>query len=83
MMVRARRWSEGYNVRTAFDAKHQLITAHEMTDVGSDRDQHGQAGPRSEVQEGFSVVADRGYLKSEEVLDCNDAGIPACVPLIF
>lgn len=28
----------------------------------------------------LSVVADRGYLKSEEILACHDAGINAYVP---
>ena len=29
----------GYNVQTAVDAKHHLIVAHEVTNVGSDRSQ--------------------------------------------
>jgi len=29
----------GYNVQTAVDAKHHLIVAHEVTNIGSDRDQ--------------------------------------------
>ena len=29
----------GYNVQTAVDAKHHLIVAHEVTNVGHDRDQ--------------------------------------------
>src|SRR5665647_2253838 len=29
----------GYNVQTAVDAKHHLIVAHEVTNVGSDREQ--------------------------------------------
>src|SRR5450755_883921 len=29
----------GYNVQTAVDAKHHMIVAHEVTNVGHDRDQ--------------------------------------------
>jgi hypothetical protein len=29
----------GYNVQLAVDAKHHLIVAHEVTNVGHDRDQ--------------------------------------------
>jgi hypothetical protein len=29
----------GYNVQTAVDAKHHMIAAHEVTNVGHDRDQ--------------------------------------------
>jgi hypothetical protein len=28
----------------------------------------------------LTVVADRGYVKSEEILACHEAGITACVP---
>ena len=73
----------GYNVQTAVDTKHHLIVAHEVTNVGSDRDQLSSMAKQAREAMGtekLSVVADRGYFKSEEVLACHDAGIIAYVP---
>lgn len=73
----------GYNVQTAVDTKHHLIVAHEVTNAGSDRDQlSSMATQAREVMgtEKLSVVADRGYFKSEEILACHNAGITAYVP---
>jgi transposase len=73
----------GYNVQTAVDAKHHLIVAHEVTNVGTDRDQltsmANQARDAMGIQE-LTAVADRGYFKSEEILACHEAGITAIVP---
>jgi len=73
----------GYNVQTAVDTKHHLIVAHEVTNVGSDRDQLSSMAKQAREAMGtekLSVVADRGYFKSEEILACHDAGIIAYVP---
>jgi transposase len=73
----------GYNVQTAVDTQHHLIVAHEVTNAGSDRDQlSSMAKQAREVMgsETLSVVADRGYFKSEEILACHDANIIAYVP---
>jgi transposase len=73
----------GYNVQTAVDTKHHLIVAHEVTNIGIDRDQltsmAKQARSAMAVQE-LTVIADRGYFKSEEILACHEAGIKALVP---
>jgi transposase len=73
----------GYNVQTAVDAKHHLIVAHEVTNVGSDREQlttmAKQARDAMGVQE-LTAVADRGYFKSEEILASQKAGINVIVP---
>ncbi|MCQ4261204.1 IS1182 family transposase [Stutzerimonas stutzeri] len=73
----------GYNVQTAVDTQHHLIVAHEVTNVGSDRDQLSAMAKQAKeamASETLSVVADRGYFKSEEILACQDANIITYVP---
>ena len=73
----------GYNVQTAVDTQHHLIVAHEVTNVGSDRDQLSSMAKQAReamASDALSVVADRGYFKSEQILACHDAGITAYVP---
>lgn len=56
----------GYNVQTAVDAKHHLIVAHEVTNIGSDRDQLSSMAKQVREAMGrvtLSVVADKGYFK--------------------
>lgn len=72
-----------YNVQAAVDTQHHLIVAHEVTNVGSDRDQlsaMAQQAREAMASKTLSVVADRGYFKSEEILACHDANITAYVP---
>jgi transposase len=73
----------GYNVQTAVDAKHHLIVAHEVNNIASDRGQLSsmakQASEATGIKE-LTVVADRGYFKGEEILECEKAGITAVVP---
>jgi hypothetical protein len=73
----------GYNVQTAVDAQHHLIVTHEVTNVGSDRDQlYKMAEKAREAMgtDGLTAVADRGYFKSQEILACHEAGIVPLVP---
>jgi hypothetical protein len=73
----------GYNVQTAVDTQHHLIVAHEVTNVGSDRDQLSSMAKQARdamAPEALSVVADRGYFKSEEILACHDANITSMCP---
>jgi transposase len=73
----------GYNVQAAVDAKHHLIVAHEVTNVGNDRGQlsnmAGQAKAAMGV-EALDVLADRGYFKGEEVMACEPLGVVPYVP---
>ncbi|MEP6968660.1 MAG: IS1182 family transposase [Pseudomonadota bacterium] len=73
----------GYNVQTAVDAKHHLIVAHEVTNVGHDRDQlanmAGQAKAAMGVEE-LEVLADRGYFEGDEVRACEAIGVTPYVP---
>jgi len=73
----------GYNVQTAVDTKNHLIVAHEVTNVGHDRGQLSkmakQASDATGIKE-LTVVADRGYFKGEEILECENADITAYVP---
>src|SRR5512138_3520461 len=63
----------GYNVQTAVDTKHHLIVAHDVTNVGHDHEQLTEMAKlaRDAVgQKKMTVLADRGYFKGEEILQC-------------
>jgi transposase len=73
----------GYNVQTAVDAKHHLIVAHEVTNVGHDRDQLANMSKLAKAATGereLIAIADRGYYEGYEILECEQAGIAALVP---
>ena len=73
----------GYNVQTAVDTRHHLIVAHEVTNVGHDRNQLANMATQAKTAMGaneLNVVADRGYFSSEEILKCEKAGIIPIVP---
>ena len=73
----------GYNVQTVVDAKHHLIVAHEVTNVGSDRGQLSRmalAAREAMDKQKLRAYADRGYFNSPEIKACSDAGIQAYVP---
>ncbi|MDQ0086598.1 transposase [Variovorax boronicumulans] len=73
----------GYNVQAAVDAKHHLIVAHEVTNVGHDRAQlskMAQAAREAMGKSGLRAFADRGYFNGTELKACEDAGIKTFVP---
>src|SRR5450755_5012237 len=68
----------GYNVQTAVDTKHHLIVAHEVTNVGHDRTQLFAMATQARSATGrkdLTILADRGYFKGEEILECDQAGM--------
>jgi transposase len=73
----------GYNVQTAVDTKHHLIVAHEVTNVGNDREQLSNMAGQAKAAMGvdaLDVLADRGYFSGEEVLACEPLGVTPYVP---
>ena len=73
----------GYNVQTAVDARHHLIVAHEVTNVGHDRDQLAGMAKLAKAaagEEELIALADRGYYEGYEILACERAGVAAVVP---
>ena len=72
----------GYNVQSAVDAKHHLIIAHEVLNVGSDRKQLSPMAKEAKAVMGtkkLKVVADKGYYSGKEIRECEQAGIVAYV----
>lgn len=73
----------GYNVQAVVDAKHHLIVAHEVTNLGHDRGQLSGMARRAREAMGhgtLTVVADRGYYKGEDILACERDGMTPLVP---
>jgi transposase len=73
----------GYNVQVAVESAHHLIVAHEVTNAGHDRAQLSPMGKQTQEAMGvekLTALADRGYYKGEEILECERVGIAALVP---
>jgi transposase len=86
----------GYNVQTAVDSESHLILAHEVTNATSDRSQLSSMAAKAkavlqdtadevteeaeEAEDVLTVVADAGYYKGEEIVECKNNGIKALVP---
>ena len=68
----------GYNVQTAVDTKnHLIVVTHEVTNVGSDRQQlkkMAEAAREALGTETLTAIADRGYYNGEQIKACDDAG---------
>jgi len=72
-----------YNVQSAVDTTNHLIVAHEVTNEGSDRSQLANMAEQAKAAlraDDLEAVADRGYFKGEEILECEQAGITVTLP---
>jgi len=72
----------GYNVQSAVETKHHLIVAHEVTNLGYDRDALSMmaCAARDEMAgETIEAIADKGYYKGEEIVACERQGIAVTV----
>ncbi len=77
------RGTVGYNLQAAVDTENHLIVAHEVTNVGNDRDQLANMAVQAKevIQTAdLTVIADRGYFNGTELLACAEAGITTYVP---
>jgi len=73
----------GYNVQTAVDQNTHMIVAHEVVNEGIDRDLLTPMTEKAQEATGIkdlTVVADRGYYKGEQILECTQAGANPLVP---
>jgi transposase len=73
----------GYNVQTAVDQNTHMIVAHEVVNEGIDREQLAPMTEKAQEATGIkdlTVVADRGYYKGEQILECTQAGANPLVP---
>ena len=67
-----------YNVQTAVETKHHLIVAHEVTNIGTNRQHLSRMAKQGKVAmetDELNVLADRGYYNGDEILACDEAGI--------
>jgi hypothetical protein len=63
--------------------QHHLIVAHEVTNVGHDRDQLSRMADQAKAAMGvdaLDVLADAGYFDGEEILACELLGVTPYVP---
>jgi transposase len=73
----------GYNAQASVDIKNHLIVTHKVTNEGNDRSQLSPMSKKTKAAlevEKVDVVADRGYFSSEQILQCDKAGITVTLP---
>jgi transposase len=73
----------GYNVQAVVEAKHHLIVAHEVTNIGNDRShltKMALAARAAMARTRLNVFADRGYFNAPEIKSCAEHGMRPFVP---
>ena len=73
----------GYNVQTAVDAKHKLLICGEVVQDGNDEQQLAPMGKAAKAQlevEELKTAQDQGYFNSQQIKECQEAGITPYVP---
>ena len=73
----------GYNVQAAVDVSSHIITNHDVTNVGNDRNLLAEVATETKAVLGvdtLTVIADRGYYKGEEIKACEDNNITVYIP---
>ena len=73
----------GYNVQAAVDTQNHLIVAHEVTNIGTDRNQLSGMAEKARTEMGvekLEVVADRGYHEGYQIKACEESGITVTLP---
>jgi hypothetical protein len=64
------------------ETKHHLIVAHEVTNLGYDRDaltMMARAAQEAMACDAIEAIADKGYYKGEEIVACEQEGIAVTV----
>jgi len=72
-----------YNVQAAVDTQNHLIVAHEVTNIGTDRNQLSGMAEKARTEMGaekLEVVADRGYHEGYQIKACEESGITVTLP---
>ena len=73
----------GYNVQTAVDTHNHIIVAHEVNNLGSDRQMLKKMSMEAKKilkAEKLEVVADKGYYSGKEILECEENDVITYIP---
>ena len=72
----------GYNVQSVVETKHHLIVAHEVTNLGYDREalsMMAHAAKDVMASKEIEAIADKGYYSGEEIVAAEQAGVAVTV----